>query len=124
MPLRFLVDENLRGPFWNALQRATLLSGLPLDVVCVGETDCPALGTGDADILLWTESQNRLLITRDKSTMPAHLANHLASEHTCPGIFMIRDWSSIPEVVEYVCLAAELDEPDEWHDRIQYIPDV
>lgn len=121
MPLRFLVDENLHGPFWNALSRAALTGGPPLDVLCVGEPDAPALGTLDPPLLAWIERNDRILITRDKSTMPGHLSDHLAGGGHCPGVFMIRE-VRIREAVEYVCLASELDDPDEWRDRIQYVP--
>jgi hypothetical protein len=52
MPLRFLVDEHLRGPLGHAVQRDNARGGLPLDLVRVGDAPELALGSDDRTILL------------------------------------------------------------------------
>jgi hypothetical protein len=49
MPLRYLVDENLRGPFWTALVRANAERLVPIEIMCVGEPDAPPLASKGAD---------------------------------------------------------------------------
>ena len=74
MPLRFLLDEHLRGPLWWAIQRHNSYGVDQIDTVRVGDSDCPALGSSDWEILIWAEQAKTILITLDESTMPDHLA--------------------------------------------------
>ena len=77
MPITFLLDENLPSRIWRAIQRHNEHNADILDVVCVGQSDDLPFSVDDPSILLWAERQGRILITEDKSTMPAHLAAHL-----------------------------------------------
>jgi hypothetical protein len=104
VPLRYRVDENLRGPLWNALQRARLSDGSPVNAICVGDDDAPPLSTLDPELLLWAERHDRILVSRDKRSLPQYLDDH-------------------PIVIEYLLLAAECSELQEWRNRIQYLPD-
>ena len=93
-----------------------------MDIVRVGDpTDLP-LGTEDPEILLWAEREEQQLATHDPDTMPRHLADHLAAGHHSPGIFMIRPQSTLPQVVGFLRDAAYASKPEEWRDRIQFIP--
>ncbi len=122
MPLRFLLDEHLRGPLWWAIQRHNSYGVDQIDTVRVGDSDCPALGSSDWEILIWAEQAKTILITLDESTMPDHLASHLRNGHHSPGVFMIRPAIHLPDLVEFLLLAAQVSEPDEWVDRIAYVP--
>jgi hypothetical protein len=53
MALRYLLDENLHGPVWAAVQRANARRALPLEIACVGEETELPLGMSDPDLLLW-----------------------------------------------------------------------
>jgi hypothetical protein len=86
MPLRYLIDENLRGTLAIALVRVATRHGLSLDVMQIGDEPAPSLSTQDPELLIWTEKENRLLISRDRRTLAAHLAAHLARGHQSPGI--------------------------------------
>lgn len=57
MPLRFLLDENLRGPLWNAILRHNVRGIDVLDIVCVGDVSAPPLHALDPDILVWAEAK-------------------------------------------------------------------
>ena len=121
MPLAFVFDEHLRGPAWSAVCRHNATTEPPLDVVRVGDTDCVPLGTDDTEILLWAEHQDRILVTRDQSTMKTHLNQHLIAGHHSPGVFMIRPHGQLSAVVEFLVLADQLSDPHEWRDAIVYI---
>jgi hypothetical protein len=121
MPLQFLLDENLRGPLWRAIQRHNAMGSYALDVIRVGDAPDLPLSTLDPAILLWAEKELRILVSFDKKTMIDHLANHLQSGHHCPGIFAIRRRTTVPEVLSFVVLAAYASEPHEWQDRIEFI---
>lgn len=122
MSLRFVLDEHLRGPAWTVIRRYNATAESPLDVVRVGELDCVPLGTHDPAILLWAEQEERILVTRDQSTMKSHLEQHLAAGHASPGIFMIRPHGQLSAVIEFLRLADELSDAHEWQNDVTYIP--
>lgn len=121
MSLRFVLDENLRGPAWSAVCRHNATEELALDVVRVGDADCVPLGTDDSEILLWAEREGRILVTRDQSTMQSHLELHIGEGHRSPGVFMIRPHGRLSVVIEFLELADQLSDPHEWQDAITYI---
>jgi hypothetical protein len=101
MPLRYLLDENQRGPLWHVIQRHNARGLDPLDVVRVGDVPELPLGVDDPSILRWAEQEQRILVTFDKSTTAGHLANHLSGGRTrrafscCPAMAELwRCWSS------------------------------
>jgi hypothetical protein len=68
MALQFALDEHLRGgALWQAIQQHNGLGAYLPDVVRVGDPPDLPLGTIDADILLWTEREDRLFLSLDKS---------------------------------------------------------
>src|SRR5437879_86685 len=102
MPLRYVVDEQLRGPLWRAIQWHNNAGTYPLDVVRVGDPPDLPLGITDPELLLWAERQQRIVVTYDPDTMPQHLADHLAAGHPSPGVFMIRHRSTLPQIVIFL----------------------
>jgi hypothetical protein len=79
-PLRYVFDEHLRGALWQTVQAHNRSDpSYPLDVIRVGDPADLPLGTEDPLLLQWAERENRILVTADASSMPAHLADHLAS---------------------------------------------
>ena len=69
MKVRFLLDENLSPDF-----KISLLNLNPnIDILRVGETNAPSLGTLDPDVLNYVELFQRLLVTNNRRSMPEHL---------------------------------------------------
>jgi hypothetical protein len=122
MPLRFLLDENLRGPLWDALLRHNSRGLDIVDATRVGDPPDLPLGVDDPDILAWAKREERILVCLDKKTMATHLADHLASGRHSPGIFTLRPGFSFPEIVDFLVLAAHASDPTEWEDLNQFIP--
>jgi hypothetical protein len=120
--LRYLFDENLRGPPWRAIQWHNRRGVYPLDAVRVGDLLDLPLGSLDPQIIAWAEAQSRILISADRDTLASHLRDHLAAGHHSPGIFLVRSQSTIPEVIEFPTDAAYASTADEWRDFITYIP--
>jgi hypothetical protein len=120
MPLKFVLDENLRGPLWRTIQRHNARGSLPLDCTRVGDAEDLPLGTSDPAVLEWAEKADRIVITNDLTTMPGHLAAHLASGRHSPGVFSLLPHATFFAVLEFLTLAAYASDPDEWRDRIDY----
>jgi hypothetical protein len=122
MAVRFVLDENVRGPLWDAIQ-AHNARGIDLvDAVRVGDRFDLPLGTPDPAILIWAEREARVLVTDDKKSMPAHLLGHLLSGRHSPGIFIIRFQSTIPQLISFLASVANSSDASEWADLITYMP--
>lgn len=122
MSPRFLLDENQRGPLWDALERHNEHASAPIDAMLLGEVGTPPLGAIDSNVLVWCEAAGRVLVSNDKRTLPGHLADHLALGHHSPGVFLIRPGQSIRAVVEFLALACAASDAAEWGDAVTYIP--
>lgn len=122
MPLAFLLDENVPGRVWRAIARHNVRSEDVLDVCRIGELADLPLGADDTTILEWAEREQRILVTEEKKTMPGHLAKHLQAGHHSPGVFLLHPGLGLPELVEFLVLAAYASEPDDWWDRIEFVP--
>jgi hypothetical protein len=123
MPLRYLLDEHLRGgALWQAIQQHSARGLDPLDATRVGDPADLPLGTSDPDILLWAERNGCVLVSSDKRTIPTHLADHLQAGHHSPGVFLLRTNCTVPRVVFALVLAAHAGDPLAFRDRVQHIP--
>jgi hypothetical protein len=122
LDLKFLLDENIPSRIWRVIQQHNKTQDDLIDAVKVGDMSDLPLSSDDAAILLWAEKYKRILITEDKRTMPVHLAKHLSSGHTCPGIFVLKLSVSASQIVEYLMLVAYSSQAREWQNRIEYIP--
>jgi hypothetical protein len=122
MPLRYVLDEHLRGALWLALRRHNAVGAYPVDVVRVGDPADLPLGTADPDLLAWAEREQRIVVTRDWKTMPGHLANHLQAGHHSPGVCLLRPGHRLPDLVFALALAAYATDPAEWTDQVKFLP--
>ncbi len=122
MALRFLLDEHFRGDLWRAILHHNARSMVPIDAVRVGDPPDLPLSTPDADILAWAEHAGRLLVSRDRRTMIAELAEHLRAGHGSPGLFLVRPRSRLADVLAFLVEAAQAGDDDQWRDQATFIP--
>jgi hypothetical protein len=123
MPLRFVLDEQLRGgALWHAVQRHNAAGVDVLDITRVGDPADLPIGTSDPDLLLWTERADRILVSLDKRTLPAHLAAHLQAGGHSPGVLIVRPGSTTAQVLFALILIAYAGDPIDYRDRIDFIP--
>lgn len=121
MPLRYVLDEDLRGLLWRYVVRHNARGVDPIDVIRVGDAEGLPLGILDPLILIWCEVNDRVLVSHDRSTVPVHLRDHLKAGRRSPGIFLVRDVDPA-SVVAFLAAASEASDPAEWYDRYFYIP--
>jgi hypothetical protein len=123
MPLRFLLDEDLRGKaLWQAIRRYNSANADTIDVTRVGDSADLPLGAKDPDVLIWAEWRGRILLSRDESSMKTHFVNHLRAGRHSPGLFLVRKGSRLLEVVDFLVAAAYASEPADWRNQWAYIP--
>ncbi len=118
MAIQYLIDENM-----PSLYREQLLRHLPnLIVRTVGDSGVPARGTLDPEIIVWCEKNSFLLITKNRRSMPFHLADHLSAGCHLPGILVLRRQADVGQVMADLVLIAEAADDNEYLDRISYVP--
>jgi hypothetical protein len=124
MALRYVLDENLRGPRWAALERANVRRAVPLEIACVGdESDLP-LGASDAESLRWAEERGFVVVSNDVRTMPGHFAEHIGAGHYSAGVFLVALPCSIPQILEALFYYADGSDDGLWRDRISSFLDI
>jgi hypothetical protein len=122
VPLAYVFDEHLRGPLGRAARQHNAAGVDPIDVVRIGDPPDLPLGTTDPDLLAWAEREQRILVTRDERSIPVHFANHLAAGRDSPGVFLLHSGFRIHDVLRFLIYATYHSHPDDWRDRIEYIP--
>lgn len=88
----------------------------------VGEIGTPPKSTLDPEILLWCEEHNFILVTNNRSSMPVHLADHIAQGHHIPGILILNADFSFGQNIEELILIAECAFEEEYQDQIVFLP--
>jgi len=116
--LCYLMDENVAPIYQTQLLRREP----DLVVWAVGDEGSPPKGTLDPDILIWCEKHGFVLVTNNRTSMPPHLAEHLAQGHHVPGIFILNPKMSIGETIEELILIALASEDDEYQNYITHLP--
>lgn len=118
MTINYLIDENV-----NPLYAEQLREKEPeILVKVIGESDVPARGTLDPEILIWCEENHFILVTNNRTSMPVHLSDHLAQNRHIFGIFILNPNLSIGENLEELILIALASDENEYRDLIVYLP--
>jgi len=116
--IRYLLDENVP----HAIRDGLLRRRPEVEVIVIGREIAPPLGTPDPEILCWIEREGYILITGNRSTMPQHLREHLEAGKYIPGILILPRRYTIGGVIEELLLIWEIDYPDEFQNKITYLP--
>jgi len=122
MPLRFVLDEHLRGPLWKAIRQHNASGAYPIDAMRVGDPPDLPSGTQDPDLLVWAEREGRLIVTNDRKTMRPFLSQHLLAGRHSPGVLLIPTGYSFAQIVFALALVAYLGNPLTYQDDIRFMP--
>lgn len=114
----YLMDENVDPVYQTQL----LWRELDLVVWAVGDEGAPPKSTLDPEILIWCEEHGFILVTNNRTSMPPHLADHLAQGRHVPGIFILNPNMGIGETIDELILIALGSADDEYQDGIRYLP--
>jgi len=113
----FLLDEHITPVIQSQL--AAREPGI--HILAIGQPGAPPKGTPDAELLLWIEQHNYLLVTANRSSMPGHLRDHLSAGHHVPGILILpRHWD-LSRALDELHLIWTASLPDEYRDQIVYL---
>jgi hypothetical protein len=123
MALRYVLDEHLRSAIlWQAIQQHNAAGIHTIDATRVGDPPDLPFGTQDRALLLWAEKEDRVVVTRDWSSMLTHLADHLQSGGHSPGVVLVRRRIKVDQLLFELALLAHALDPSELLDQYRYVP--
>jgi hypothetical protein len=79
-------------------------------------------GVSDPEVLALAARENRIVVTSDLKTMPKHFADFLEAHGHCPGVFLVKQNTSLADVIDDLVLVWAASDADEWKNRIIEIP--
>lgn len=114
--LRLLADEDFNGRIVRGVRRM-----LPaLELVQIQEVGLSS--ASDPEILEFAANSQRLLLTHDASTMPAHAHDRVAAGQPMPGLIVCPQRLSIGRAITDVSLLAVCSHENEWEGNVIYLP--
>jgi hypothetical protein len=72
-------------------------------------------------VLALAASESRILVTHDAKTMPRHFADFVQSQESA-GVIVVPQHLPVSVVVEELALIASATSPEDWTNRICYLP--
>src|SRR5262249_2133596 len=99
--VKLVRDENFNGDILRGLFRRRP----ELDVVRVQDVGLNA--TSDPHILEWAASQDRILLTHDRDTMPSFAYDRVSRGESMPGVFLVSDQMPIGQAIDEILLAVD-----------------
>jgi len=114
--LRLVSDENFNGD----IVRGLLLRRPTLDLCRVQD-----VGLEEADdptILEWAATNNRILLTHDRATVPDFAYARVVSGQPMSGVFVVHDRMAVRQVIEELLLLDACSEQEEWGNLVLYLP--
>ena len=76
----------------------------------------------DPAILAWAATNDRILLTHDRATMPDFAYNRLVRREPMAGMFVVNDRMPIRQAIDELLLLVECSEQVEWQNAVLYLP--
>jgi len=115
--IRFLADASLR----DAIVSGCLRREPAIDFLSAN--DANLAGIPDPEVLALAAAEGRILVTSDLKTMPRHFGEFLEAGSSSAGVFLVKQHTSVADVIEALLLVWAASDADEWKNRILEIPE-
>jgi hypothetical protein len=79
-------------------------------------------GEKDPPVLEWAAKEGRITITHDVRTMPKFALEHIEEGKILPGLIIVPEQMPIGEAIQDLLIIIECSVPEEWENRIGYLP--
>ena len=115
MRIKFQADADLDGRVIRGLRR------IAPEIDMRTSAEARLAGLDDPDVLRSSAADARILVSQDRSTMPAHFRRFIAESESA-GVILVRSAVPIGVVIEELPLIWAASEPEEWTNRLVWIP--
>jgi len=113
--IRFLADASLSESIVSGVIRAES----SIDFLDANSAELESVS--DEKVLAISARENRILVTHDLKTMPAHFAKFISHSQS-PGVLLISQKTSVAEAIEALLLVWLASDAEEWLNRICRLP--
>ena len=111
-----LADQNFNEHIVDGLTRR-----LPnVDIVLVRNVELSE--AVDPDVLDWAASQGRVLLTHDRTTVPAFARARVESASNMPGVFLVSDEMPVGQAIDELLIAIQCLSEEECEGTIRFFP--
>ncbi len=117
MSLEYLFDECIDERMVDLLEKEE--PAVPYRQV--GKVGGPSKGTKDPELLQFAEDGKYVLVTGDRSTMPAHIAEHFGNGGHTRGVFILRKKADFDLVVQWLIEFWATEDPIMLVDKTVYL---
>jgi hypothetical protein len=114
--VRFLADADLNG----AIVRAVLRREPSIDFLTAHAAGLH--GMNDPEVLALAAAQQRVLVSHDAGTMPAHYREFRNAGNRSTGVFLVPQNLDVGTAVDELVLIWLASEASEWEDRFEWLP--
>lgn len=114
---RLLTDENFDHDILRGL--CIRFSG-EIDLLVSRAVGLP--GVGDPQLRAWATSDERILLTHDRNTIPKHAYQRVINAEPMPGVFVVPQALPVGKAIEELIMIMQCSEQSEWQNVVQYIP--
>ena len=115
MPIRFLADADLNEEIVTGLVRREPR----IDFQTAQAANLR--GLSDPEVLAMAASENRILVTYDRRTMPRHFADFIRRQPS-PGVFVIAQSVRVGIAIEELLLVWTVSDSEDWTNLIVSLP--
>ena len=115
MRVRFQADADLDGRVLRGLRRAA--PGVDIRTAA----DAGLAGLKDSEVLQIAADSGRILVSRDRRTMPLHFNRYVAGAQS-PGVILLREAIPISTAIDELAPIWSASEAPEWTNRLVWIP--
>ena len=115
MPLRFQADADL-----NQIIVSVVVRRVP-EIDFKTAAAAGLAGRKDPAVIALAADDGRLLVTHDQTTMPRHFGEFIRTRPS-PGLIVVPQHLAIRGVADALILIWTATQPEEWTNRIAYLP--
>lgn len=120
MKPRFLIDENLSREIAAGVRR----HDSSIVILHVGDPGAPPVRALDPAVLEYCEREHRILVTKNRKSMPGHIADHIRAGRQFWGSLSVKKGreNDIGGLIESLVLVWEIQDAEEYVGMRDWIP--
>ena len=116
MKVRFLADADLNGAIVSGVLRRER------SVDFLAQRAAGLRGMSDREVLALAAERQRVLVSHDAGTMPAHFRAFRDAGRNSPGVFLMSQRLDVGTAIEELLLIWLASEASEWENRLIWLP--